>query len=371
MKTRISSIMLILGLFLALIPVQASAMGADTSISDEYFRAKVISINETDPNQSESGLFQSVQTITIKALSGSLKGQEIVTEQYFETLPSESHLVQVGDKVVMLRTEVAGAQQYFVTDHYRFPSLVWIFVIFFLLAVAIGRWRGATSILGLVFSIGVIIVYIVPGIIDGKNPLLVSLIGAFIIAVFSIYLSHGFNRRTSVALVSTLAALGLAAVLASVFVALARIYGLGSEEAFYVQVGFQDINMKGILLGGIILGALGVLDDVTMAQAASIDEIHQANQSLSFSELYKRGMSVGREHIASMVNTLALAYFGASLPLFLLFVMDETRPFWVIINSEIIAEEVVRTLVGSAALVCAVPIATLLAAYVFSRKKAE
>ncbi|MBN1585433.1 YibE/F family protein [Candidatus Uhrbacteria bacterium] len=358
---------ILLAFFLFPNPVSVRAAGDDAR-EEEYFRAEVVSVTGAGEDRTGDGPFQTVQEITVRALSGSLRGREVKTEQYFEILPSDDHLAKVGDRVVMLRTAVAGEESYHLTDFYRFPALAWIFAAFFLLAIAVGRWRGFTSILGLLFSVSVIALYVIPGILDGKSPLAVSLIGSFGIALFSIYLSHGLNRRTSIALGSTLLTLGLAAFLSVVFVAMSRVYGLGSEEAFYVQMGMQDVNMKGILLGGIILGALGVLDDVTMAQSSSVEEIHLANPSLPFSELYRRGMSVGKEHIASMVNTLALAYFGASLPLFLLFVMDKTRPFWVIVNGEMIAEEIIRTLVGSSVLICAVPLSTVLAAYVFSRK---
>ena len=227
------------------------------------------------------------------------------------------------------------------------------------------------SIVGLAASVSVIIFYIVPRVLDGKDPLTVCLIGAFIIAVISIFMSHGLNVRTSVALGSTLIVLGVTAGLAVLFVHISQVSGFGSEEAFYIQIGIMNINLKGLLLGGIIIGALGVLDDVTIAQSATVEEIHKANPSLPFKELYKRGLSVGREHIASMVNTLALAYFGAGLPLFLLFSADKTKPLWLVVNSELVVEEIIRTLVGSSALILAVPLATVLAAYVFSRRSAE
>src|SRR5690606_22392691 len=143
---------------------------------------------------------------------------------------------------------------------------------------------------------------------------------------------------------------------------------LGTEEAFYVQAagGLGTINLKGLLLGGIIIGVLGVLDDITTAQAAVVEQLHVTDNTLAFRELLRRGLAVGHEHIISLVNTLALAYVGASLPLLLLFTQGYT-PLWVAINSERIIEEVVRTLIGSSALVLAVPITTILAALVFSR----
>jgi hypothetical protein len=187
-------------------------------------------------------------------------------------------------------------------------------------------------------------------------------------------LMHPFpnaNHRTSIALASTLLALGFSVGLAAAFVRLASLFGTGSEAAFYLQYGgYQMLNLRGLLLGGIIVGTLGVLDDITTAQVATVEEISIADPRLSFAELYRRGLSVGREHIASLVNTLALAYAGASLPLFLIFSINKVQPIWVILNGEPVAEEFVRTLVGSSGLIIAVPISTWLAAYFFSRRPA-
>jgi uncharacterized membrane protein len=205
--------------------------------------------------------------------------------------------------------------------------------------------------------------YIVPQLLAGGNPLAVILIGALCMATFSLYLAHGFTRRTTVAVVSTLITICIALLLSVVFVAATKLLGMGSEEALYLQSApGTSINLKGLLLGGIIVGALGVLDDITTAQAAAVDEIAKANPILSTQELFRRGLSVGGEHITSLVNTLVLAYAGTSFPALLLFTLYE-RPLWVVMNTEVITEEIVRTLVGSIALMCAVPITTLLAAY--------
>jgi uncharacterized membrane protein len=188
------------------------------------------------------------------------------------------------------------------------------------------------------------------------------------IAVISLYLAHGFSKRTSIAVASTVIAIVVSALLAILFVDLTKIAGLGSEEALYLQVAnLGKINLKGLLLGGIIIGSLGVLDDITTAQTATVEEISAANNKLDFAELYRRGTSVGREHILSLINTLVLAYAGSSFPLFILIVRNTTEPLWVVLNSEPIVEEIVRTIVGSATLMFAVPISTVLAAYFYSR----
>ncbi|HEV8340469.1 MAG TPA: YibE/F family protein [bacterium] len=276
--------------------------------------------------------------------------------------------MRVGETVVIVKMASSAGPAYEVIDRYRLLPVGMILGFFFLLAILLGGIRGATSILGLVVTILVLAKFIVPRILAGQNPLAISLAGAFVIALLSIFLAHGLSRRTTIALVSTLLALAIGAFLSAFFVSLTRLFGVGTEEAFYLQLGpLEKLNLRGLLLGGIILGALGVLDDVTTAQAGAVDEISQANPNLRYAELYRRGLSVGREHITSLVNTLVLAYAGASLPLFLLFSLGLGQPLWVLLNSEFIVEEVVRTLVGSICLMLAVPITTTLAAYVFHR----
>ncbi len=177
------------------------------------------------------------------------------------------------------------------------------------------------------------------------------------------------NKRSGIALGSTLITLVGAVIFSVVAVMLAKLSGSGTEEAIYLQIGsLPSLNLQGLLLGGMIIGTLGVLDDVTTAQVAAVEEIGIADVSLTRKELYKRGLRVGREHIASLVNTLALAYAGASFPLFLLFALEGGPPLWVVLNAEYVMEEVVRAIVGGASLVIAVPISTFAAAWYFGKK---
>jgi len=182
----------------------------------------------------------------------------------------------------------------------------------------------------------------------------------FIIPI-TFYLSHGFNKKTTVAVGGTVIALIITGILAGIFVEAAKLTGFASEEAGFLQVAKQGlVNIKGLLLAGIIIGVLGVLDDVTVSQSAIVFQLKQANAKIKAGELYKRAMDVGKDHISSMVNTLVLVYTGAALPLLLLFI-DNPHPFSEVVNYEIIADEIVRTLVGSIGLVLAVPITTLIA----------
>lgn len=277
---------------------------------------------------------------------------------------------EVGDRIVL--TLDPGTGTYYVANAYRLPGLLWAALAFLVLVLAVGRWRGLTSMLGLAVSVGVIVWFLVPRILDGWNPLGVSLVACAAVLASSLYLAHGLKRSTSVALISSLVTLGLAALLAILAASIARIFGFGSEEATFVQLSaLQFVDPRGLLLAGILIGALGVLDDVTIGQAVAVAELKAAQPALTFRELYRRAERIGRHHVASLVNTLFLAYAGASLPLFLLFSEFQTNPLWVVVNSEPVSEEIIRTLVGSAALVLAVPISTGLAAWVYTRKRAS
>lgn len=275
--------------------------------------------------------------------------------------------VSAGDRVVVSVVQGPQGEVYFLSDHVRRPSLLLLAGAFALLVVVIGRWQGALSLLGMAVSLLVIIRFIVPGILSGFNPIFISVAGAIVIMFCTLYLSHGVDRKTTVALVGITIALAFTAVLASVVMAAAHLSGLADEHALTLSnlTGGQ-INPEGLLLAGIIIGALGVLDDVAVAQASAVFEIKKANALLKPIELYSRAMNVGRDHIAATVNTLVLAYAGASLPL-LMILATQAEPLGVLPNREYMATEIVRTLVGSMGIVAAVPITTLLAAYVVNR----
>ena len=212
--------------------------------------------------------------------------------------------------------------------------------------------------------------FIVPNILKGGDPLLFGVAGSIAIVTATLYLTHGFSKQTTVSLVGTMLSLILTGVLAVVFVKICHLTGFGSEEVVYLQIGEGKVaSVKGLLLGGMMIGALGVIDDITVTQAAIVFEIYRANKKLKLKELYERGLRVGKDHIASMTNTLVLAYVGASLPLFLLFYQNEFVPRWVALNSEVVAEEIVATLVGSLGLIASVPITTMLAAWVVKKIK--
>ncbi|MDR7502234.1 MAG: YibE/F family protein, partial [Armatimonadota bacterium] len=327
---------------------------------DHYAWGRVLAVL-ADEERELAGMRQVVQLLRVRVHSGPERGR-VVEASHAAPAGVGVPRLQAGEAVVVVRTQDATGLAYFVVDRFRLPPLLAVFGLFLALAALFARTRGVTAVVGLGVTLLVLAGFIVPQILAGRPPLLVSLAGALLIACTSIYLAHGVSRRTTVALAGTLATLALAGGLAVVAVSLTRLFGLGSEEALYLQAPLEGLNLRGLLLGGIILGALGVLDDVTTSQAAAVAELARAAPHLSGSELVARGLAVGREHITALVNTLVLAYAGASFPLFLLFSVNREQPLWVILNGEFVAEEAVRTLVGSIALVVAVPITTVLAA---------
>lgn len=330
---------------------------------DQFYRGEVITAEKKTTTRPD-GNEEKYQDTRVRITNGPEEGKEFSFKHSGVYASYET-----GDKVVVVKVTVGDETSYAIADNYRLDAIVVVLLIFLAAVIFIGRTRGFMSILGLAFSILVLVKFVVPRIMAGGDPLVTTLLASLAIMVVSLLLAHGFETRTFIALGSTAITLGIAVIVALITVSATKLFGLGSEDAAFLQLGvLGNVNFRGLLLGGIIIGTLGVLDDVTTTQTASVEEISKAGGQLGTAELYKRGLSVGREHIASLINTLVLAYAGASLPLFLLFTINKAIPLWVTLNGETIAEEVIRTLVGSFALILAVPISTAFAALVFGRK---
>lgn len=312
---------------------------------------------------------QLYQKLELEITKGLLIGKKIIVENGNMPLANEQKY-QVDDKVMVSMSKgIDGKPSYYISDYIRRDSLMVLFFVFVILTIIIARLRGLMSLVGMGISFLVIFLFILPQISSGADPVRTAILGSLIIIPVSFFLSHGFNKKTFVAIGGTLIALVITGILANIFVEAAHLTGFASEEAGFLQVAKQGaINMKGLLLAGIIIGVLGVLDDITISQSAIVFQLKEANHNLDINELFKRAMNVGRDHISSMVNTLILVYTGAALPLLLLFI-NNPHPFTEIINYEIIADEIIRTLVGSIGLVLSVPVTTFIATVVVSKKK--
>jgi len=312
---------------------------------------------------------QLYQKLELEVTKGTLVGEKIIIENGNIPLVNQQKY-QVDDKVmVSMSKNIDGNTRYYISDHIRRDSLMILFFIFVILTVVIAKIRGLMSLLGMGLSFLIIFFFILPRILSGADPVGTAILGSLIIIPVSFFLSHGFNKKTFVAIGGTMIALVITGILANIFVEGAHLTGFASEEAGFLQVAKQGvINIKGLLLAGIIIGVLGVLDDITISQSAIVFQLKEANKRLDIDELYKMAMKVGQDHISSMVNTLVLVYTGAALPLLLLFI-NNPLPFSQVINYEIIAEEIIRTLVGSIGLILAVPVTTFIATFIASKKE--
>lgn len=276
-----------------------------------------------------------------------------------------------GDQVVLekLLTDVPG-MPYALYDRDRTDPLVWLALGFAALVVLLGRLRGFAALVGLVLSLLLLLWFALPAILEGRSPTLVACVGAGVIAYLVIYLAHGFTVRTTVAVLGTTAGVALAAGLSMVWVPLAQLTGLVTETAYVIQATGVQIDPSGLLLAGIVIGALGAIDDVSVTQASAVWEVHDADPAADGRKLFRAGMRVGRDHVGSIVNTLALAYVGASLPLLIVFRLSDLS-LGRVVGSEIVATEIVRALVGSVGLVASMPITTWLAARVAGARRRE
>lgn len=366
---------LFLAVIICLFPTALLAQNSPKEADTETFEAKIIEVIEEKETAREDGSKSFQQNIKLKGLTGQWKDKEFTFEGIDEVDVVTAPRYEKGDKVVVSASQdFEGNYQFYITDYVRRLPLYVLAVLFAVVIVVIGKWKGLRAIIGLIFSFVVILKFIVPRIMSGSSPLLVSIAGAVAILLFVIYVTQGFNKKSHSAVASIIVSLILTGLLSALFTAVAKLTGMCEESMYLLGVAGGELNFEGLLLAGILLGTLGVLDDMVVAQISAVEQIKIANPDLSHLEVYKRAMKIGVDHISSMTNTLFLAYAGASLPLLILFSINEPPflTFSQVINHEIIATEVIRTLVGTIGLALSVPIATLIASYAFrSLKKAR
>jgi uncharacterized membrane protein len=296
--------------------------------------------------------------VTFRLVEGPDEGRTVQVE--LQAGEARARSLEAGGRALLGHQPDVEGFEYVYLDPDRRGPLLLLALIFVGAVVLLGGWRGVTSLVGLVATLLILFLFMIPAILHGRDPLLVSLVGSVSIAYAALYLSHGFQPRTTVALFGTLGGLACAAILAVVFMDLAHITGLASEEALYLSAVGAGLDLRGLILGGMLIGALGAIDDMTVTQASAVWELRAADPGMSSGGLLRAGMRIGRDHVASTVNTLVLAYAGASMPVLLLFLLSD-QPATAVASGEIVATEIVRTLVGSIGLVASVPITTWLA----------
>lgn len=297
---------------------------------------------------------------TVELTTGADKGAVIPVQ--VPKADQTSVPVKVGQSIMLgVQDAPKVADRYSYVDHDRTKPLLWLAAIFAIAVVALSRWRGFAALIALAVTAVMLTQFILPAILKGENALLVAVVGGTVIMAIALFLTHGINAESSIALSGTVAALGLTVLLGWFFTKFCQLSGLASEGASGAKALVPDIDLTGLLVAGMVIGALGVLDDVTVTQAAAVWELSAANPSANRRELVSAGLRIGRTHVASVVNTLVLAYAGAALPVLLIFAIQDL-PGRAVLSTESVAMEVVRGLVGSLGIIAAVPLTTALAA---------
>ena len=333
-------------------------------------RARVLNILDERVETEENRLVTVYQKLEVMILTPGDFKHDIVVVEYNGLGPSANavRFRPRSQALLMTSHDLDGVIHYLVADHIRLLPIAAITGIFITITLLIGRRQGARALLGLILSGLVIAGFIVPQILALRDPMLVSLVGTALLLASTLYLIQGWNFAGHSALLGMLASLCLTGFLSWSWTRFASLTGFGSEETLFLQASGIGVQMRGLLLAGIIIGAASVLDDVVIAQSVAVFELSGANQALTRRELFQRGMKIGITHLASMVNTLFLAYVSTALPLIILFFVYP-EPWYLTINRELIAEEIIRAIVGSVALMLAVPLTTLIASAVAAKEK--
>jgi uncharacterized membrane protein len=302
--------------------------------------------------------------VTAELKSGPDEGREI----QFTFAAAEGNF-DVGDRIRVYKNRLppeaidAGGRvdPYSFSDFERRPPMLWLLAGFAGLVLLTGRWQGLRALAGLGASLAIIVFFVVPAILEGQSPTGVAFIGALAVMFVTIPLAHGIGPKTVAACLGTAVSLTLTLLLADIFIEFSHLSGVTSEEAVFLRATQQELSLQGLVLAGMVIGALGVLDDLTVSQSSTVMALRRANPSLGFRHLFRSALTVGHDHIAATVNTLVLAYAGASLPILLVFSLADTS-LGEAINFEVVAEAVIGMLVGSIGLIAAVPVTTALAA---------
>lgn len=338
------------------------ALGPDPAALTGYVEGRIVALGERATGERATGGRATVE----------LRGGQRVEALLPTPLPAEASLdaptlpdYRVGERVELYFSPGPdGGRQYVVSDWVRRPALLWLVSLFLLVSVAVGRFKVLRAFIATSSSLAITIGYVIPSILGGLSPVLTSLFGIGGMLLLAIYFVHGVSWSTTAAFLGTAVAVVVTMLIALYFTDLARLTGLSSDEALLISAGAAQVDLRGLFLAGLLIGALGALTDITIVQASVVRELSHVNPDFSLRELYRRGMNVGLDHIGSLIDTLVLAYTGAALPLLVLLTLNDFG-LQRALNFEFVAAEVVNTVVGSIGLVLAVPLTTLIAALMF------
>ncbi len=364
-------VILLSGLFLK----PTLVLAQDSEIPEtETLQGKILKISEEGKETINDQLVD-YQIYEVLITQGSLKGQTIQLKHSAASsglMATNFQTYQANDKIsIQLAYDWQGQPIYNILGKIKIYGLINLAILFLIVVLLIGRWWGALATAGLIFSFVVIFKVVIPLLMKGVDPILTTVIGSILIIPATFYISHGFNAKTHTSVISTFISLIITSLLSIYFINQTYLTGYASEDVNFLQVEIGDvINIKNLLLAGMMISALGILDDITIGQASTVEQLKKANPKMKKLALFKQAMHVGQDHISSMVNTLILVYAGANLPLLLLF-SDSQRHFGEIIELEMVAQEIVKMLVGSIGLVLAAPLATGIAVIMFQPKEVK
>ncbi len=316
--------------------------------------------------QEEFGQSRQYQHLYVQMLDGPDKDSLIELDELVDNINRDFWL-EVGDRILISSFEDENGEDiYILSDIDRRPVLYAMWAMFVLLVIWVGRGKGLLSIAGMILTFAVIFLFIIPKLLEGADPVKVTIVGVLFMLPAVLYLSHGFNKKSNIAAIGTAISVFLIVVLYEIFSALGNISGFSSEETTYLPQLLGTNDLRGILLAGIIIGAVGMLDDITVNQVSVVAELKEANPQYGFKNLWQGAMRVGRDHINAIINTLILAYTGVSFPLLIL-LYASNQPGAITLSGEGVMTEIMRALLGSMGIVAAVPVTTFLASYIFSR----
>lgn len=381
MKKILVSFSALLVIFLLVLPLARAqddaGVAAGQAASQTTFKALVVEILEekevtvTDEKGNQEKLKR--QNLRLRGLDGVYNNKEFNVNLLDDQNELNKAVYKVWDEVIVMQaSDEQGSNKFLITDFVRTKVLLWLFIAFAAAVLAVGRIKGLRSLISLALTFLVLVKFIIPRILDGADPVLITVIGSIMILGIVIYLTEGLNVKAHITAISIFLSLLFTVFLSWLLIHLASLTGLSNEEAgFIVSLGAKTLNLQGILLAGIIIGTLGALDDVIISQVATVEELFLANPLQTRLEILRKAMKVGVSHISAMTNTLFLAYAGASLPLLILFVSGQSAfASWdIAINNEMLATEIIRTLAGTIGIVLAVPLATIISVWWFKRKK--
>ncbi len=335
--------------------VNAQEGSVTVSDSENRIKVEVVEIIQTYTDTNEYGPAIKIQEVKAKVIQGEQKGEIVIFKNDYAVM-------EVGDKVYLDTTTLdTGEVIYAVSDFDRKPVLIVFLLLFIALVIGFGKMQGVRSLVSLGVSIFAIFFVLIPLLIKGYPPVLIATLVSAAILFFAIFFTHGFNRKSTIAFSGTVLAVIVTGLLAYVAVIFGHITGLSAQESVYLNYNTQgNLDFAGLFLASIMIGMLGVLDDISITQVAVVRELYGVAPHMTKKQLFESAIRVGKEHVGALVNTLVLAYIGVALPTVMYFSMS-TMGTGELINREVFASEILRTILGSIGLILTVPITTWLA----------